>query len=315
VAGFIELPSEVLSQRKREKEFTQNFSAKPLCLLFSALKENAAFPYFCIMKKKIFRWIKVIVLLYCSIGIALFYMQDFILLKPEKLSRNYVFHFDVPFQEVNIPFNEKDTMNMVKFFPKDSVRKGVVVYFHGNKQNIERYAKFASNFTKHGYEVWMEDYPGFGKSTGTRTEKKLLDQALEVQKMATAKYGADSIILYGKSFGSGIAAYVASQTKCKKLILETPYYSIPDVFAAYACIYPTQRMITYKIPTNEYLEEINYPVIIFHGTNDWVIPYRCASKLKKVLKPTDEFISIEKGTHNNLNDFPLFHQKLDSLLQ
>jgi alpha-beta hydrolase superfamily lysophospholipase len=267
------------------------------------------------MKKKIFRWIKLIVLLYSTIGIALFYMQDYILLKPEKFSKDHAFHFDAPFQEMNIAFNETDTMNLVKFFPKDPVRKGVVLYFHGNKQNIERYAKFVNSFTKNGYEVWMEDYPGFGKSTGARTEKKILDQALVVQKMALAKYGADSIILYGKSFGTGIAAYVASQSNCKRLILETPYYSIPDVFAAYAFIYPTQRMITYKIPTNEYLLEVNYPVSIFHGTNDWVIPYRCASKLKKVLKPTDEFITIENGSHNNLNDFPLFRQKLDSLLR
>ena len=267
------------------------------------------------MKKKIFRWIKVIVLLYSIIGIALFYLQEKFLFHPEKLTRDHVFRFDMPFEEVNIPFNETDTMNMVKFFPKDSIRKGVVLYYHGNKQNIERYAKFVTSFTSHGYEVWMEDYPGFGKSTGTRTEKKILEQALEVQKMALTKYGADSIILYGKSFGSGVAAYVASQSNCKRLILETPYYSIPDVFAAYAFIYPTQRMITYKIPTNEYLQEINYPVTIFHGTNDWVIPYRCASKLKKVLKPTDEFVGIENGTHHNLNDFPLFHHKLDSLLQ
>ena len=46
-----------------------------------------------------------------------------------------------------------------------------------------------------------------------------------------------------------------------------------------------------------------------------VIPYRCAKKLKEVLKPTDEFVTIEGGTHHNLNDYPLFYQKLDSLLQ
>ena len=254
-------------------------------------------------------------LLYSIIGIALFYLQDLILFKPEKFSSDHVFHFNVPFQEVNIPFNETDTMNMIKFFPKDSLRKGVVLYFHGNRQNVERYAKFATAFTKNGYEVWIEDYPGYGKSTGTRTEKKLLEQALQVQKMALAKYHEDSIILYGKSLGTGIAAYVASQTNCKRLILETPYYSIPDVFAAYTFIYPTQRMITYKIPTNEYLQNVNYPITIFHGTNDWVIPYRRASKLKNVLKPTDEFITIENGTHHNLATFDLYKRKLDSLLR
>ena len=265
-------------------------------------------------KRKLFRWVKVIVLLYSIIGIALFYLQDYILFKPETHTKDYVFKFNTPFRELSIPFNETDTMSMVQFFPTDSVRKGVVLYFHGNKQNIERYAKFAAAFTKNGYEVWMEDYPGYGKSTGVRTEQKILYQALQIHQMALAKYGADSIILYGKSFGTGVAAYVASQTNCKRLILETPYYSIPDVFAAYAFIYPTQRMITYKIPTNEYLQNVNYPITIFHGTNDWVIPYRRASKLKNVLKPTDEFITIEGGTHHNLATFDVYKRKLDSLL-
>jgi pimeloyl-ACP methyl ester carboxylesterase len=76
-----------------------------------------------------------------------------------------------------------------------------------------------------------------------------------------------------------------------------------------------QRMSKYKIPTYQYLEDVKVPITIFHGTNDGVIPYSCAVKLKEVLKPTDQFITIEKGSHNDLNDFSLYHQKLDSLLK
>lgn len=133
--------------------------------------------------------------------------------------------------------------------------------------------------------------------------------------MAASKYHKDSIIIYGKSFGTGIAAYLASVKDCRRLILETPYYSVPDLFGCYAFMYPTERMSIYKIRTNEYLQEVKAPVTIFHGTDDGVIPYRCAEKLKTVLKPSDEFITIEKGTHHDLNNFALFHQKLDSLLQ
>lgn len=265
-------------------------------------------------RKKIFRWLKVIVLLYSLIGITLFYLQERFLFHPEKFSNAYVYHFAVPFEEVNIPFNNTDTINMIKFFPADSVRRGVVVYYHGNKENIERYAKFAANFTKHGYEVWMEDYPGFGKSTGERTEKKLYEQALQVRKMAASKYDSDSIIIYGKSLGTGIASYVASETNNKRLILETPYYSIPSLFSCYAPIYPTGKMSNYKIPTNEFLADVKYPINIFHGTDDGVIPYRNAKRLKTVIKSTDEFVTIDKGTHHNLNDFDLFRKKLDSLL-
>ncbi len=265
-------------------------------------------------RKTIFRWLKIIILLYSSIGIALYYLQEIFLFHPEKFSNAYVYHFKVPFEEVNIPFSGTDTLNMIKFFPADSIRRGVVVYFHGNKENIERYAKFANNFTKHGYEVWMEDYPGFGKSTGERTEKKMFAQALEVQKMAAAKYGKDSIIVYGKSFGTGIAAYVASESNNQRLILETPYYSIPSLFSCYAPIYPTTAMSNYKIPSYLFLADVHYPITIFHGTDDGVVPYRNAARLKNVLKPTDEFVTVEKGTHHNLNDFDLMKKKLDSLL-
>ena len=159
------------------------------------------------------------------------------------------------------------------------------------------------------------DYPGFGKTVGARNEKALYQQAAQVYKMAASKYGKDSITVYGKSFGTGIAAYLASMYDCKQLVLETPYFSIPDLFGCYAFIYPTSRMSNYKIPVNEFLKDVKDPVTIFHGTDDGVIPYRCAAKLKTILKASDQFITIEKGSHHNLNDFPLFHQKLDSLLQ
>lgn len=265
-------------------------------------------------KKKLFRWIKAVIIIYCSIGIALYYLQEKFLFHPEQLAKDYAYQFDAPFEEVNIAFNEKDTMNMVKFFPKDTVRKGVVLYFHGNRENIGRYAKFTDVFLRHGYEVWMEDYPGYGKSTGNRTEKKLYQQAMELYKMAAGKYHSDSIVLYGKSFGTGIASYVAAQTNCRQLILETPYYSIPELFSCYAPIYPTQRMSIYKIPVNEYLQQVKYPVTIFHGTSDGVIPYRCAKKLKTVLKAADEFVTIEDGTHHNLYSFDVYQKKMDSLL-
>lgn len=266
------------------------------------------------MNIKLLRFIKISVLLYCAIGIALFYLQDYFLFHPVALPRNFQYQFNTPFAEVDIPFNKTDTLNMVQFYPSDSVRRGVVLYFHGNKGNINRYAKFAANFTKQGYEVWMEDYPGFGKTVGVRNENNLYQQAKQVFIMAASKYNKDSIVVYGKSFGTGIAAYLASMYDCKQLILETPYFSIPDLFGCYAFIYPTTRMSNYKIPTNEYLQEVKAPITIFHGTDDGVIPYRCASKLKAVLKPTDQFITIENGSHHNLNDYPLFHQKLDSIL-
>jgi uncharacterized protein len=261
------------------------------------------------------RWIKIIVLIYVVVGIALYYLQQRILLHPKAYPQDYAYSFPVPFAEVNIAINKNENFNIVQFFPKDPVRKGVVLYFHGNMRNINHYAKFADNFTARGYEVWMPDYPGFGKTTGVLTEKKLYDEALLVYKLAHTKFKADSIIIYGRSFGTGIASQLATMVDCKTLILETPYYSIPALFSYYLPVYPASLMSKFKLPVNEYLKDATMPVVIFHGTNDDLIPYSFTKKLKQSLKPTDEFITVEKGKHNNLSDFLLYQHKIDSLLR
>ena len=260
------------------------------------------------------RWMKIFILIYCGIGISLYYLQEKILFHPKKLDSSYSFSFTQPFQEINIPFNTTDTINMIKFFPKDSVRKGVILYFHGNKENVEHYARFVPAFTSKGYEVWMPDYPGFGKSTGIRTEQKLYSLAYAVQKMASVKYSSDSIIVYGKSLGTALAAYIASVKPCKMLILETPYYSIPSLFASYAFMYPSSIMSNYKLPTYEFLNDVKASVAIFHGTSDWVVPYKSGVKLKRFLKSTDVFIRIPEGSHNNLSESAIYQRSMDSLL-
>jgi pimeloyl-ACP methyl ester carboxylesterase len=114
--------------------------------------------------------------------------------------------------------------------------------------------------------------------------------------------------------GTALAAYISSVKPCKRLLLETPYYSIPSLFGSYAFMYPASVMSRYKLPTYEFLAEVKAPVAIFHGTGDWVVPYRSGARLKKMLKPSDVFIKIPEGSHNNLSESPIYRKSLDSLL-
>jgi pimeloyl-ACP methyl ester carboxylesterase len=268
-----------------------------------------------IAMKKWWRWIRIIIIIYGAIGIVLYYLQDYILFHPGQLNRNKSYGFTVPHKEVNIPYSANSTINIVQFLVPDSLEKGVVLYFHGNKKNISWYSKFSPYFTKNNYEVWMIDYPGFGKSTGLFSEQGLYDWALTLYKLARSKYSPDSIIIYGKSMGTGIAAQLASIRDCRHLILETPYYDMPSIIDNYLPVYPVNRMIHYQLPTWKYLQQVTAPVTIFHGTRDWIIPYRNAKRLKPFLKKTDVFITVNKGSHNDLYQFPLVIQNLDSLLE
>ncbi|HEY6505700.1 MAG TPA: alpha/beta fold hydrolase [Chitinophagaceae bacterium] len=269
--------------------------------------------------KKIWKWVKIVLLIYIVTGITLYFLQETFLFHPKKLPADHKFSFTVPFKEIDLAINKDRNLSIVQFTVPDTLRKGIVLYFHGNRENIERYAPYAVNFTKNNYEVWMLDYPGFGKTTGERNEQVMYDDATQLYMMARAKTSKDSIIIYGKSIGTGVASWLASAKDCKRLVLETPYYSIEALFSHYAFIYPVDWMTKYHFPIYRYFKTIEAPITIFHGTKDEIIPYSNAKMLMEPWNETPllkrELITIEKGRHNNLTDFPVYHQKLNAILQ
>ena len=266
-------------------------------------------------KKRVIKWLKVALVVYITGGIALYFLQDAILFHPVRLKRNFNYRFPEPHRDISIPLTKKDTLNLIDFQSTAGPAKGIVLYFHGNKRNISWYSKFIPYFTRHGYQVLMIDYPGFGKSTGKLTEKKLYDWALQVYRIAIKRFAADSIIIYGKSMGTGIAAQLASVRDCKRLLLETPYYDFPAVVQHYLPVYPVRWLLKYELPTYQFLQDVKAPVSIFHGTKDGIVTYKNAKRLNKYLKNKDELITINGGSHNNLFSYSLTINKLDSLLK
>lgn len=262
-------------------------------------------------KKKLWKALRILLLAYIAIGIVLYFLQDLIIFHPKKLPAHHVFKFNPPFREINNNPGDGRNLNIIQFLPAEKA-KGIVLYFHGNKNNIERYAQFAPVFTKNKYEVWMIDYPGYGKSTGKHSEKNMYADALLFYQLAKSKTAAEEIIIYGKSLGTGVASYLASKKPCQQLILETPYYSMTSMTQNYVPIYPA-TLLRYSFPVNEYLKDLKIPITIFHGTSDEVIPYRQTLKLKKEF-PAIQLIAIPGGKHNNLYLYPIVLQKLDSLL-
>ena len=262
----------------------------------------------------LFRWAKILVLLYSVLGIIFYWFQEKIIFHPVAITDGIPYHFDQPFKEINLDMDDATHFNIISFTVPDSLRKGIVLYFHGNKENINHYAKFAKNFTSKGWEVWMVDYPTFGKSTGDLTESNLYEEAIQAYKLARVQYQPNQIIIYGKSIGTGIAAQLASVRDCRELILETPYRSMVALARYYTRILPVETMLHFKLRTDQYLPKVTAPITIFHGTKDGLIPLSQAEELKAAFKTSDQFFIIEGGTHHNLNDFPMMQEKLALIL-
>jgi uncharacterized protein len=264
--------------------------------------------------KRTWNWLQIIFVIYVVIGVLFYFFQDKLIFNAVSIKSDKAFEIRQPFKEIDIPITQTDTISIVDFTVADSIKKGIVLFFHGNMKNINHYIKYAPLFTGKGYEVLMMDYPGYGKSRGTLTEQKLYDWSLLVYKLALSRIAADSIIIYGKSIGTGIAAQLASVRDCKRLILETPYYDLPAVVKHYMPVYPIDWMMKYQVPTWRYIQNVSSPISIFHGTKDRVVPYRNSLRLKYYFKKQDELITIKGGSHNRLFDNTMAKQILDSLL-
>jgi fermentation-respiration switch protein FrsA (DUF1100 family) len=261
--------------------------------------------------KNIYRSVIAIVAIYLLLITGLFFFQDKIIFHPEKLSEDYHFNFDQPFQEITITSKHGNRLNGVVFGANVTPPKGTILYFHGNADNIQRWGEYAIDFTSLGYTVVMFDYAGFGKSTGKPSEKVLYLDSEDTREWTKLNFPSINFIIYGRSLGTAVALQLASNHQPKQLLLETPFYELKqDRFKFFIPF-----GLKYRFPNYEFIQKINCPITIFQGTNDPIVPFKEALKLKPLLKPVDRFIVIDKGGHKNLRDYKLYHDALSETLK
>ena len=254
-------------------------------------------------------FLKIPLLLLLLIGfflLFLYYAQEKLIFFPSKLSKEHRFTFKTEFEEHFIPSGSEQLHSLLFTKPES---KGIILYFHGNAGNLDSWGRIHEYFQDLPYDVWIIDYRGYGKSSGgISSEMDLHIDADAFYQMAMERYEDVDVIIYGPSIGSGVAAYLAEKHPPKMLILETPYFNFPDLVQS---IYPQvpRFLLRYKLQTNEYIANTNYPIHLFHGTEDGLIPYDSSLRLAEL---SDNCIlhTIKGAGHNNIGAFPDYQQEL-----
>jgi uncharacterized protein len=263
--------------------------------------------------RKISKVAGIFLLIYGIIALGFYVLQDKIIFQPDHLPHDYSFSFNQPFREYFIPSSDGENLNVL-LFNTTQPSKGLILYFHGNADNLQRWGEYAVDFTNLGYDVLMLEYRGFGKSTGSPNEENLYADASTLLQWAQTNVPHSRLIIYGRSLGSAVATHLATEVTPALLILETPFDEIKGA------IYPTFRPFLYFLSARytfsnkENLPKVKSRKIIIHGTDDWVVPLSSALRLKPLLGPKDQFVIIEGGGHKNLRDFDLYHNTLKEVL-
>ena len=248
----------------------------------------------------------VLTILYILLVVSAYFLQERLIFLPQKMPSNHIYGFCQEFEEFNLTTKDGARLNAVEI-KQDSAR-GVVLYFHGNSGNISHLAHVANLISGKGYDAILVDYRSYGKSTGELSEDNLRRDAQLFYDYTLTKYDEEKIIIYGRSFGTGIATGLAAANAPKKLILESPFYSAVSLGQHRFPILPVDWLSKFRFPSNEYVQKVNCPTYIFHGTEDKVIPYKFAKQLYEEIPDTTskKFFTIEGAGHNYLQDYQVF---------
>jgi uncharacterized protein len=266
-------------------------------------------------------WDKILLigfLVYVVLCIVAYYVQERFIFKPEKLPANFKFDYKGiadNFEELNFEPEPGVKVNGLRFFHENA--HGLVIYFHGNTRSIKGWSKYARDFTRHGFDVLMIDYRGFGKSVGKRDEQSMYADAQYIYNRMRAGFGyaEENMVIYGRSLGSGFACKLASANKPKLLILDAPYYSLSQLTNRFLFFLPISILLRFSIRTDLWIRYVRCPIYIIHGTSDWLIPYRSSVKLAGLVPLNARLVPIYGGGHNNLPSFKEYHSHLEEILE
>lgn len=243
-------------------------------------------------------------------------LQHWFIFRPKKLPGDYAYHFTSQPEEIWLKTPQGGRINALWFKRSGEIsKKGVVLFFHGNAGSLARWGHLHHYFARLGYDYFVYDYRGYGKSTGMRNEQLLYQDALAVYDSLAKFYPSDQIVLYGRSLGSTFAARVAAARPAQRLILETPFYSMKDLFYTYYPFLPRLFFFSYHFPSHDYLCRARMPVVIFQGTADRIVPFASANRLKACLKQGDSFYVVPDGGHNNLVFYDIYNDAMEQLLK
>ncbi len=185
------------------------------------------------------------------------------------------------------------------FIPADSPR-GVVIFCHGNAGNISHRLETIEIFHRLRLSTFIFDYRGYGASEGTPSEEgSYLDVKGAWNYMIEHEGLAPSdIILFGRSLGGAVAAWLAGQHLPKALIIESTFTSAPDLAGELYFYLPVKLLCRYKYNALAAIREIQCPVLIVHSQEDEIVPFRHGRKLFDAANEPRVFLEIS-GSHND----------------
>lgn len=252
----------------------------------------------------------VVLALYAAVLALLWWGQERLMFFPDRLPPDHRFDVGPDVQErwIDVPGARLSALHLQR-----PGARGVVFYLHGNAGSLDSWFVNADFWRATGFDLFMLDYRGYGKSTGRIQGQVQLEADVRAAWAAVApQYAGRRIVLFGRSLGSGLAAGLAAELQPDLTVLVSPYASLRALARQHYPWVPT-ALLRYPLATDEALARVRTPVLLAHGGRDDLIPAEHSRQLAAVT-PRASLLLVPEAGHNDIQLFPAYLEGLRAAL-
>jgi fermentation-respiration switch protein FrsA (DUF1100 family) len=190
---------------------------------------------------------------------------------------------------------------VIAWYGKAKPGEPTLLYFHGNGGSLADRAERVRRFMAEGWGVYMMSYRGYGGSSGSPSEAaNLADARIAYGALVVDGVKPESIIAYGESLGSGVAARIAVERRVGGLILEAPYTSVVEVGRRTYPYLPVSLLLADRYETDKVIKQVSVPLLILHGERDGVISVDMGRELARLANEPKKLVILPRAAHSNI---------------
>ncbi len=237
---------------------------------------------------------------YVLLGALLFFMQERMVFLPNLPGRTLEATPELLSLEYDdVRFETDDGLVLHGWYVRAREARGTVLFFHGNAGNISHRLDSIAIFAALGLDVFIVDYRGYGQSEGKPGEQGTYRDADAAWRYLVNERSLDParIVIFGRSLGGAVAAYLAANNDAAALIVESSFTSAEDMAARLYPFMPVRLLTRLRYPVAEYVADNRNPVLIVHSRGDEIVPFDMGETLYRVASAPRAFLELT-GDHN-----------------
>jgi uncharacterized protein len=200
----------------------------------------------------------------------------------------------------NVWLTASDGTKLHAWWIPHSEAKFTFLAFHGNASNIANRAQVYEFLRDTPANVFAMEYRGYGRSEGSPHEAAFYLDADVAYDYLRGELGVSpkSIISFGQSLGTAVAANVAARKEVGAVVLEAPFPSASALARKFFWFLPgIEFLVRGQLDTKARLQEITVPVMIVHCTQDSVIPFAFGKATYEAARPPKKLLAINAFCH------------------